>query len=64
MEFVMYKVALRRVFTEYFGFPCQFSFHQLLHTHHLSAGAGKIGQMLAGVPSEPSLTPPQDIKKI
>jgi hypothetical protein len=22
------------VFSEYFGFPCQFSFHQMLHTHH------------------------------
>jgi hypothetical protein len=26
------------------GFPCQFSFHRLLHTHHLSSGAGTIGQ--------------------
>jgi hypothetical protein len=26
------KMALRQVFSEYFGFPCQFSFHQLLHT--------------------------------
>jgi hypothetical protein len=31
-------------FSEYFGFPCQSSFHQLLHNHHyLSSGAGKIG---------------------
>jgi hypothetical protein len=29
-----------QVFSEYFGFPCQSSFHQLLHNHpHLSSGA-------------------------
>jgi hypothetical protein len=40
------KVALGQVFFEYFGFPCQSSFHKLLHNHpHLSSGAGKIGQM-------------------
>jgi hypothetical protein len=34
-----------RFFSEYFGFPCQSSFHQLLHNHpHLSSGAGTIGQ--------------------
>jgi hypothetical protein len=38
------KVALGQVFPEYLGFPCQFSFHRLLHTHHLSYGAGTIGQ--------------------
>jgi hypothetical protein len=33
-----------KVFSEYFGFPCQSSFHQLLHNHpHLSSGAGTIG---------------------
>jgi hypothetical protein len=43
--FVVDKVALGQVFSEYFGFPCQFSFHQLLHNHpHLSSGAGIIGQ--------------------
>jgi hypothetical protein len=32
-------------FSEYFGFPCQYSFHQLLHNHrHLSSGDGTIGQ--------------------
>jgi hypothetical protein len=41
----MDKVALEQVFTEYFGFPCQSSFHQLLHNqHHLSFEAGAIGQ--------------------
>jgi hypothetical protein len=34
-----------QVTSEYFGFPCQSSFHQLLHNHpHLSSGAGTIGQ--------------------
>jgi hypothetical protein len=29
--FMVDEEAMRRVFYEYFGFPCQFSFHQLLH---------------------------------
>jgi hypothetical protein len=63
--FVVGKVALGRVFSEYFGFPFQFSFHRLLHIHHhLSSGAGKIDQLVAAVPSGLSLTPHQDIKKI
>jgi hypothetical protein len=45
--FVVDEVALRQVFSEYFGFPCQFSFHQLLHNHHyLSSGTGTIGQLV------------------
>jgi hypothetical protein len=32
--FVVDKVALGQVFSEYFGFPCQFSFQRLLHIHH------------------------------
>jgi hypothetical protein len=32
VEFVVDKVAQRQVFSEYFGFPCQSSFHQLLHS--------------------------------
>jgi hypothetical protein len=31
--FVVDKVALGQVF-EYFGFPCQFSLHQILHPHN------------------------------
>jgi hypothetical protein len=62
--FVVNKVALRQVFSEYFGFPCQFSFHQLLHIHHhLSSGFGTIGQLVADVPSGLSLTPPYETKK-
>jgi hypothetical protein len=43
--FVVYKVALGQVFSEYFGFPCQSSFLQLLHIHNpLSSGAATIDQ--------------------
>jgi hypothetical protein len=32
--FVVDKVALGQVFSENFGFPCQFSFHKILHPHN------------------------------
>jgi hypothetical protein len=45
VEFVVDKVALGQVFSECFGFSCQSLFHQFLHNHHhLSSGAGTIGQ--------------------
>jgi hypothetical protein len=51
--FVVDKVTLQQVFSEYF------SLHRLLHTHrHLSSGAGTIGQLMEDVPSGLSLTPP------
>jgi hypothetical protein len=62
MGFVVDKVALKQVFSEYFGFSCQFSFRKMLHTH-LSSGAGTIHQLVADVPSRLSLTPPHKIKK-
>jgi hypothetical protein len=56
--FVVDKVALGQVFSEYLGSPCQFSFHQLFHSHHhLSSRAGTIDQTVAAVPSGLSLTP-------
>jgi hypothetical protein len=60
--FVVDKVALEQAFSEYFGFPCQFSFHQLLHYHpHLSSGAGTIDQKW---PQYKGLSPtPQAIRK-
>jgi hypothetical protein len=59
--FVEEKVAQEQVFCEYFGFPCQFSINRLLHIHHhLSSGAGTIGQLVADVPSGLSLTPFQE----
>jgi hypothetical protein len=61
--FVVEKVALGQVFSEYFGFPCQFSFHRLFHSHHhLSYGAATVGQIVADVPSGLSLTPPHPKK--
>jgi hypothetical protein len=61
---VVDKVALGQVFSEFFGFPCQLSFHRLLHIHHhLSSGDGTIGQLVADVPSGLSLTPPQETTK-
>jgi hypothetical protein len=64
--FVVDKVVLGQVFSEYFVFPCQFSFHRLLHIHHhhLSSGAGTIGQLAADVPSGLSLTTSQETKKV
>jgi hypothetical protein len=32
--FVVDKVALGQVFSEYFGFPCPSSLHQILHHHN------------------------------
>jgi hypothetical protein len=45
--FVVDKVEPGQVLSEYFGFPCQISFHQLLqnHLHHQSSGICTIGQM-------------------
>jgi hypothetical protein len=34
MGFVVDKAALGQVFFQYFGFPCQSSFHQFLHHHN------------------------------
>jgi hypothetical protein len=55
--FVVDKVALGQVFSEYFGFPCPFSIHGLLHIHHLSSGAGTIGHLVTDVPSGVSTHP-------
>jgi hypothetical protein len=60
---VVDKVALGQVFSEYFGFPCQSSFHQLLHNYQLSSGAGTIGQHWPTYQVDSSLTPPKETKK-
>jgi hypothetical protein len=39
--FVVDKVVLGQVFSQYFGFSCQFSFHRLLHIHHHHPGLVK-----------------------
>jgi hypothetical protein len=55
--------SLRQIFSEYFDFLWQFSFHRLLHTRHRpSSGAGRAGQIVADVASRLSLTLPQEIK--
>jgi hypothetical protein len=51
-------VGLGQVFCKYLGFPCQFTFHRLLHNHHLSSGASTIGKLVADVPNVLILTPP------
>jgi hypothetical protein len=61
--FVVDKVAVGQFFSEYFGFPCQFYFHRVLHTYHLSSGAGTAGQLVVDVPSGLSLIPPEETKK-
>jgi hypothetical protein len=33
VTFMRDEVATGQIFYKYFGFPCQFSFHQLLHIH-------------------------------
>jgi hypothetical protein len=48
MGFVVDKVALGHVFSKYFGFPCQFSFSQMLH---------RAGKFVADVPSGLCLNP-------
>jgi hypothetical protein len=51
-------------FLRVFGFPCQFSFHRLLHTHHhLSFGAGTTDQIVADIPNELSFTHSKKLKK-
>jgi hypothetical protein len=56
------KVALRQVFFEYFGYPCQFPFQELFHNHHVLSGVGTVGQTVAAVPSGLSITPMRKIK--
>jgi hypothetical protein len=56
--FVVDKLAFGQVFSEYFGFPCQFS----LHNHpHLQSGAGTIGQKWPQY--QVDLVPPREKKK-
>jgi hypothetical protein len=43
VEFVVEKMAVGQLFTDYFHFPCQFSFYRLFHTHrHLSFGVSAV----------------------
>jgi hypothetical protein len=58
--FLVDKVALGQIFSGYFGFPSQVSFHRLLHTH-LSSGA--IGPLVAGIPNELSFIQSHKLKQ-
>jgi hypothetical protein len=63
VAFVVNKVALKNVFSEYFGFLCLY-LHQLNHIrHHQSAAAAVVGQIVTDVPNGFRLTPPQGTKK-
>jgi hypothetical protein len=62
--FVVDKEALGQVFSEYFGFPCQSSFYELLHNHHhLSSGAGTIGQQWPTYQVDSVSPHPEKLKK-
>jgi hypothetical protein len=50
-------MKLGQVFSKYFGFPCQFSFHRLI-----IVGADTRDQLVADVPSGLSLIPSQETK--
>jgi hypothetical protein len=52
LGFVVDKVELGQVFSEYLGFLCH-SFLRLLHTHHPSSGAGTIGQIEISAIADP-----------
>jgi hypothetical protein len=64
MGFVVDKVELGQVSSEYSSFPCQLSFHRLLHIHHhLSSGAVTIGQLVATFQVDSVLPHPKKLKK-
>jgi hypothetical protein len=46
----MDKLALGRLFSEHFGFPCQY--HYINAANSLSSGAGAIGPFEATVPRD------------
>jgi hypothetical protein len=61
--FVVDKVALGQIFSEYFGFPCQSSFHRLLHNHPRSSGTGTIGQQWPTYQLDSVSPHPEKLKK-
>jgi hypothetical protein len=42
VAFVVDKVALGHVFSDYFGFTCQYSFHQFLSTNTITYHPGLV----------------------
>jgi hypothetical protein len=65
MGFVVDKAALGHVFSEYFSFPCQSAFHQILH-HHNHPGQVQQAIQWPLCRVDPAWTPPltMRIKKI
>jgi hypothetical protein len=60
-------MEFRQVSSEYFGFPCQFSFHQMLHFSHLSFYANAVGHVwpkFQGIQSQPTLRSKKKIDTI
>jgi hypothetical protein len=62
--FVVDKVALGRVFSEYFGFPCQSSFHQILYHHNLPGQVQLANQWPPGRVDPTGLHPHYENKKL
>jgi hypothetical protein len=52
-----------QVFSDYFGFPWQFSFHRLLHSSSSIIRDSYIGQLVADVPTGLSHPTPRNYKK-
>jgi hypothetical protein len=55
-------LTMGQVCPKHFSFSCQFSFHQMIHTH-LSSGAGTVGQLVDSATRGFSLSPFHEIKK-
>jgi hypothetical protein len=47
--YVVDKVALGQVFSEYFGFPCQSLFHKIFHPHN---HPGQVQEARSGLRAE------------
>jgi hypothetical protein len=58
----LWTSATGSVLSEYFGFPNQYSFHQMPHFSHLSSGAGTIGLLAASMLMD-SVSPHMRIKR-
>jgi hypothetical protein len=61
--FVVAKVSFGEFSPSTSGFPCQFSFHRLLHASSIIWGWYK-GEIVDDLPSGFSVTQPQELKKL
>jgi hypothetical protein len=60
--FVVDKAALGQVFSEYFGFPCQSSFHQFIH-HNNHPGLAQSACSAEWTQVDSTPPPPYQFKK-